>query len=112
MVLSFGGSHYCRTQRNGDAWIKDNKKLDSNLSGTELERYLFPKLINRGFGTLISYCEINVYNEKNAYDLFSGRRGQIGYGHYTKMTFLTSEIKWQLILNVNHYFFYKYYSCV
>ena len=33
---------------------KDNKKLDSNLPGTELEGYLFPKLmipINYGFGT-------------------------------------------------------------
>jgi len=40
--------------------------------------------------------------KKNSYDLLSGRRAQIGYN--TKMTFLTSKIKWQLNINVNHYF--------
>ena len=41
---------------------------------------LFPEkmhLIN-----MVTYCEINVYNEKSAYDLLSGRRGQMEYKQY------------------------------
>ena len=46
---------------------------------------------------MVTYCEINIYNEKKMLTIYYREDGGKLDLNSTKMTFLTSEIKWQLI---------------